>query len=49
MIQHHFALTQMGEAHVRELRRQATLSRPQPTSYPDRERQPRIAKHWVNR
>lgn len=49
MIQHHFAFTQLGEAHVRELRRQANLSRPQHTAYPDKERQPRILRHWANR
>lgn len=49
MIQHHYAFTRMGEAHLRELRRQANLSRQLHVPYPDRERQPRITRHWANR
>ncbi len=46
---HHVAFTHMGDAHLHELRRQANLSRTSQARYPDREKQPRITRHWANR
>lgn len=35
--------------HVAELQRQAKSARLARSSYPDRERTPRVLKHWTNR
>jgi len=46
---HHFGFARLAQAHLNDLQRQSKAQRLERVAYPDRERRPRIQRHWANR